>query len=255
MQNSSPILARQWWRHFRLSLSLSVSLSLSLSLSPNVPHAQYRKRFRASYNTECIDASLPPPPFFFIPLPPTATEMSKSLRNTHFKQQCCTYSRNPKTFWKLDHQRLDHDPGRSKNHLINTTSPPAMKTSVINLRLSPLTLNLVCALLSYPLQAKWTMLALWMVAFLKASARYLPQKSTQSWKTWIDSFREPGSDGIRLQSSVKHCASAIAPSVATLFNATIKTGHLLYALYCINPGNFSKLLNLVNWPFWRFISY
>ena len=26
-------------------------LTLSLSLSPNVPHAQYRKRFRASYNT------------------------------------------------------------------------------------------------------------------------------------------------------------------------------------------------------------
>ena len=51
--NSSPILARQWWRHFRLSLSLSLSvcISLSLSLSPKVPHAQYRKRFRASYNT------------------------------------------------------------------------------------------------------------------------------------------------------------------------------------------------------------
>ena len=48
--NSSPILARQWWRHFRLSLYLS--LSLSLSLLPKVPHAQYRKRFRASYNTE-----------------------------------------------------------------------------------------------------------------------------------------------------------------------------------------------------------
>ena len=31
MQNSSPILARQWWRHFRLSLSLSLSVSLSLS--------------------------------------------------------------------------------------------------------------------------------------------------------------------------------------------------------------------------------
>ena len=30
--------------------SVSVSLSLSLSLSPKVPHAQYRKRFRASYN-------------------------------------------------------------------------------------------------------------------------------------------------------------------------------------------------------------
>ena len=32
------------------SFSLSLYLSLSLSLSPNVPHAQYRKRFRASYN-------------------------------------------------------------------------------------------------------------------------------------------------------------------------------------------------------------
>ena len=30
----------------------SLSLCISLSLSPNVPHAQYRKRFRASYNTE-----------------------------------------------------------------------------------------------------------------------------------------------------------------------------------------------------------
>ena len=29
----------------------SISLSLYLSLSPSVPHAQYRKRFRASYNT------------------------------------------------------------------------------------------------------------------------------------------------------------------------------------------------------------
>ena len=30
--------------------SFSLSLSLCISLSPNVPHAQYRKRFRASYN-------------------------------------------------------------------------------------------------------------------------------------------------------------------------------------------------------------
>ena len=33
------------------SLSLSFSLYLSLSLSPSAPHAQYRKHFRASYNT------------------------------------------------------------------------------------------------------------------------------------------------------------------------------------------------------------
>ena len=32
------------------SLSLSLSVCISLSLSPKVPHAQYRKRFRASYN-------------------------------------------------------------------------------------------------------------------------------------------------------------------------------------------------------------
>ena len=37
--------------------SISLSLSLSLSLSPKVPHAQYRKRFRASYNT-LIDLGL-----------------------------------------------------------------------------------------------------------------------------------------------------------------------------------------------------
>ena len=35
-----------------LSLSLSLCISLSLSLSPKVPHAQSRKRFRASYNAE-----------------------------------------------------------------------------------------------------------------------------------------------------------------------------------------------------------
>ena len=35
-----------------LSVCISLSLSLSLSLSPKVPHAQYRKRFRASYNID-----------------------------------------------------------------------------------------------------------------------------------------------------------------------------------------------------------
>ena len=33
-------------------ISLSLSLYLSLSLSPKAPNAQYRKRFRASYNIE-----------------------------------------------------------------------------------------------------------------------------------------------------------------------------------------------------------
>ena len=37
--------------------SISLSLYLSLSLSPKVPHAQYRKRFRASYN-DAITGSL-----------------------------------------------------------------------------------------------------------------------------------------------------------------------------------------------------
>ena len=39
--------------YFRLSLSLSLSLSL-FSPSPIVPHAQYRKRFRASYNIDFL---------------------------------------------------------------------------------------------------------------------------------------------------------------------------------------------------------
>ena len=71
-QNSSPILrctflarrsakliARQGdVTSVFLSLSLSLSVSLSLSLSPNVPHAQYRKRFRASYNEAGLPKSL-----------------------------------------------------------------------------------------------------------------------------------------------------------------------------------------------------
>ena len=36
--NSSPILARQWWRHFRLSLSLCLYLSLSLSHRKYLTH-------------------------------------------------------------------------------------------------------------------------------------------------------------------------------------------------------------------------
>ena len=36
------------------SLSVSLSLCLYLSLSPKVPHAQYRKRFRASYNKQLV---------------------------------------------------------------------------------------------------------------------------------------------------------------------------------------------------------
>ena len=64
-QNSSPIqrctfLARRSAKliaNFSATMvtslpSFSLSLYLSLSLSPNVPHAQYRKRFRASYNTD-----------------------------------------------------------------------------------------------------------------------------------------------------------------------------------------------------------
>ena len=44
-----------------------------------------------------------------------ATKLSKTLRNTYFKQQCCTYSRNPKKFWKL----INDLTGRSKNHPID----------------------------------------------------------------------------------------------------------------------------------------
>ena len=41
---------RQFQRYLGDVTSVSLSLSLSLSLSASAPHAQYRKRFRASYN-------------------------------------------------------------------------------------------------------------------------------------------------------------------------------------------------------------
>ena len=68
------------------------------------------------------------------------------------------------------------------------------------------------------------MLTSWTFAFLKVWARFLPLKSTHSWKT-LTLPKAPGSDGISA-SILKNCASIIAPSVATLFNTTIKTGHL-----------------------------
>ena len=65
MQNSSPRLRSEFLARKGAKLianfsatkvtslpSVSVSLSLSLSLSPHAPHTQYRKCFRASYNTE-----------------------------------------------------------------------------------------------------------------------------------------------------------------------------------------------------------
>ena len=54
-----------------ISLSLSLSLCISLSLSPKVPHAQYRKRFRASYNTVVYNSKNPLLPLQLpvIPLP------------------------------------------------------------------------------------------------------------------------------------------------------------------------------------------
>ena len=57
--NASPILARQIVNDDVTSVYLSFYLSLYLSLSPSVPHAQYRKRFRASYNKHPTQA------FFF----------------------------------------------------------------------------------------------------------------------------------------------------------------------------------------------
>ena len=71
-QNSSPVLrctflARRSAKliaNFSATMvtslpSFSLSLCISLSLSPNVPHAQYRKRFRASYNTVvCVCSQL-----------------------------------------------------------------------------------------------------------------------------------------------------------------------------------------------------
>ena len=61
-QNSSPILRCTFLARRSAKLiaygdvtSVFLSLYLSLSLSPNVPHAQYRKRFRASYNEALED--------------------------------------------------------------------------------------------------------------------------------------------------------------------------------------------------------
>ena len=69
-----------------ISLSLSLSLYLSLSLSPSVPHAQYRKRFRASYNTKgmmhlCMDHS--------------------SRGSCHLKEGERTKPEGEKNFWQL----------------------------------------------------------------------------------------------------------------------------------------------------------
>ena len=75
------------------SLSLSLSLCISLSLSPKVPHAQYRKRFRASYNTErdgsdVTNVALKLAMNLHFPLPKIRTigdELTLSLaKNSHF---------------------------------------------------------------------------------------------------------------------------------------------------------------------------
>ena len=91
MQNSSPILAGQWWRHFRLPLSVSLSLSLSLSHRMYLTHN--RKRFRVSYNTETdgsdvIIVALKLAMSLHFPLPKLRTignEITRSLaKSSHF---------------------------------------------------------------------------------------------------------------------------------------------------------------------------
>ena len=109
--SSSPILARQWWRHFRLSLS--VCISLSLSLSPKVPHAQYRKRFRASYNkTVMFDRVFA---LGRVRIPAPASDMS-----------CTTGPRN--RWWLFVDQIVDHWDHR--NHAAPQRKPnPASQKS------------------------------------------------------------------------------------------------------------------------------
>ena len=51
------------------------------------------------------------------------------------------------------------------------------------------------------------------------------EKERRKGKFKLFGSKAPGSDGISA-SILKNCASVIAPSVATLFNTTIKTGHL-----------------------------
>ena len=83
--NSSPILALQWWRHFRLSLSLSLSLSVSLSLS----HRKY-----LTHNIGSASAL----PIIGVPYRPTDDEVvhSKRLGN---KVLVDLYQSNPIMIW------------------------------------------------------------------------------------------------------------------------------------------------------------
>ena len=91
VQNSSPMSALLTWRHFRLTLSLS----LSLSLSPSAPHAQYRKRFRASYNT-CQD------PDAHIHALYTYVRMHRHWR-THTGTSTVAKHMNPRTYVRARH--------------------------------------------------------------------------------------------------------------------------------------------------------
>ena len=78
-----------------LSLSVCLYLSLSLSLSPKVPHAQYRKRFRASYHTY----SHPPPP-------PRRDVLKSALWNGWFAGSGTRAANsNHAVYWSAEHCR------------------------------------------------------------------------------------------------------------------------------------------------------
>ena len=142
-----------------------------------------------------------------------ATKLSKTLRNTYFKQQCCTYSRNPKKFWKL----INDLTGRSKNHPI----PQAPLQDLSDQFTSVVTdLERPSQLSAGKIDHADFVNGRFLESFSTVSAT-----EVYSLLKDLDSSKAPGSDGIPA-SILKNCASVIAPSVATLFNTTIKTGHL-----------------------------
>ena len=83
------------------SLSLSLSLCISLSLSPKVPHAQYRKRFRASYNKARPDAAVQPASLY----DPSSAEPWFTCRGARTCCRCC-WARASEAFRKVCRMRM-----------------------------------------------------------------------------------------------------------------------------------------------------
>ena len=142
-----------------------------------------------------------------------ARKAATKLRNTYFKQQCCTYSRNPKKFWKL----INDLTGRSKNH-----STPQAPLQDLSDQFTSVVIDL-----ERPSQLSAGKIDHADVVNGRFLENFSTVSATEVYSLLkdLDSSKAPGSDWISA-SILKNCASVIAPSVATLFNTTIKTGHL-----------------------------